>query len=70
MYCDAIHRGRITKKFIDFVAPLGRQFCFLILLLGAYVSHRIHVAPRVASENKIVLIGTLQICEEGVSTVY
>ena len=70
MYCIAIHRGGVTKKSIDFGTPSVRQFCFLILLLVAYVSHRIHVAPRVASENKIVLIGTLQICEEGVSTVY
>ena len=64
MYCDAIHRGGVTKKFIDFVAPLVRQFCFLILLLVAYVSHRIHVAPRVASENKIVLINIHQIWKE------
>ena len=64
MYCIAIHRGRVTKKLIDFGTPSVRQFCFLILLLVAYVSHRIHVAPRVASENKIVLINIHQIWKE------
>lgn len=64
MYCDAIHRGGVTKKSVDFAAPSVRQFYSLTLLLVAYVSYRIHFAPRASSDNKIVLINIHQIWKE------